>query len=100
MENHRVLVSCALGKTALERLKAEDSVELVVDEISDEAILAEKIAGFHALVVRSNVTSGIACPTLPFWTIQSGAIRCAGDPSVSSPGRNNRPVSKSQSVRS
>jgi D-3-phosphoglycerate dehydrogenase len=56
MENHRVLVSCALGKTALERLKAEDSVEVVVDEISDEAVLAEKIAGFHALVVRSNVT--------------------------------------------
>jgi D-3-phosphoglycerate dehydrogenase len=55
MGKYRVLVSCSLGRSALERLGADPSVEIVVEEIGDEARLAEVIPGFHALIVRSNV---------------------------------------------
>lgn len=55
MADFRVLVSCDLGASALERFSAEGDFVAVSCSIGDEVELARTVPGYHALIVRSNV---------------------------------------------
>ncbi len=55
METYRVLVTCALGKAALDRFAAHPGFSVRVEDIRDPEVLARTVPGFHAVIVRSNV---------------------------------------------
>lgn len=50
-----VLVTCDLGKEALDRFSSQPGFAVDVADIRQEDALAQKIAGYHAVIVRSNV---------------------------------------------
>ncbi|MEW6489539.1 MAG: hydroxyacid dehydrogenase, partial [Thermodesulfobacteriota bacterium] len=52
---YRVLVTCDLGPEALERFSRHQGFSVVVQDIRDSRVLTAAVAGYHALVVRSNV---------------------------------------------
>lgn len=55
MDKFRILVSCDLGKPALDRFASEPGVEVTLQEIKTEEALIKALPGHHALIVRSNV---------------------------------------------
>ncbi|MDF1554641.1 MAG: phosphoglycerate dehydrogenase [Deferrisomatales bacterium] len=54
-DTRRILITCDLGSAALERFGQVSEFSVQVQSIKDSAVLADAVAGFHAVIVRSNV---------------------------------------------
>jgi D-3-phosphoglycerate dehydrogenase / 2-oxoglutarate reductase len=54
-DDYRILVTCDLGREALERFSARPNFSVDVRDIKEEEALVRAVPGYHAVVVRSNV---------------------------------------------